>query len=126
MKPGVDGRFNLVCGHMFYIHVGSESVPHHRCGARDGPLTPCRAGPRDFEEKVRHYSFRSALTPPPRNLKDGKIGVCCTWALCSIVRPPTFLGAVRCQVVRGECQGAAGDGVAAVALGQSGVATPGP
>ena len=57
---------------MFYIYVGSENIPHHRCGAREGPLTPCRAGPRDFEE-VRHYHSRSALTPPLRNPKSGKM-----------------------------------------------------
>ena len=68
------GRFNLVYGHkiMFYIHFGCESIPHHSCDARDGPLTPCCAGPQDFEE-VRHYRSRSALTPPPRDPKGGRV-----------------------------------------------------
>ena len=57
---------------MFYVHIGSEIIPHHHCGAHEGSLTPCFTDPQDFEE-VRHYRSRNALTPPPRDPKGSKV-----------------------------------------------------
>ena len=45
----------------------------HPSWPREGPLTPRCAGHLIFEEEVRPYRSRSALTPLARDLKGGKL-----------------------------------------------------
>ena len=114
---------------MFYVHVGSENIPHHCCDTRKGSLIPCCADPRDCEEERAHSSSKG---PEVRQ------GVRCVvpGPCVALQEHRPFSGAVRCPVVRGERQAADfavvavaaagdGDGVTVAAVGQVGVAASG-
>ena len=105
------GRQIPLGGDMFYVHVDSESLPHHRYGARESPLTPTL---RILVTSRRRSDTTTlvVLSLLQGTRRAARCGLCCTWTFCSTVRTPTLFrcckvfscpwGASSCRF-RGSC-----------------------